>query len=98
MRWLPARGGRWPARLDRGTRRELGIPCVCSAETPVFPNVTGEVCTVRPEAGDGESMRLNCDSGFGSATFVTGTFGFAAAAHAVQLATRACGGAERQRA
>ena len=26
MRWLPARGGRWPARLDRGTRRELGIP------------------------------------------------------------------------
>lgn len=78
--------------------RELGIPCVCSAETPVFPNVTGEVCTVRPEAGGGESMRLNCDSGFGSATFVTGTFGFAAAAHAVQLATRACGGAEGQRA
>lgn len=25
MRWLPQRGGRWPAHLDRRTRQELGI-------------------------------------------------------------------------
>jgi tRNA A37 threonylcarbamoyladenosine dehydratase len=28
----------------------------------------------------GSDMRLNCDSGFGTATFVVGAFGFAAAA------------------
>lgn len=71
--------------------RELGIPCVCSAEAPVFPNVMGDVCTARPGAASGDSLRLNCDSGFGSATFVTGTFGFAAAAHAVTLMIRARG-------
>jgi tRNA A37 threonylcarbamoyladenosine dehydratase len=66
--------------------RELGVPCVCSAEPPVFPDGQGEVCAARSQAKEGDSLRLNCDSGFGSATFVTGTFGFAAAAHAVRLA------------
>jgi tRNA A37 threonylcarbamoyladenosine dehydratase len=49
----------------------------------VFPAKDGSVCAVREAAEAGESMRLNCDGGFGSATFVTGTFGFAAAARAV---------------
>lgn len=63
--------------------RKFGVECVCSSETPVFPASDGTVCAVRESAAPGESLRLNCDSGFGSVTFVTGAFGFAAAARAV---------------
>jgi len=49
----------------------------------VFPARDGTVCASRESNTNGESLKLNCDSGFGTATFVTGTFGFAAAAHVV---------------
>ncbi len=65
--------------FPRGERR-FGVECICSAETPVFPQSDGTVCAVRPVLEAGESLRLNCDAGFGSAVFVTGAFGFAAAA------------------
>ena len=61
------------------TSKKLRIECVHSAEAPVFPDRDGQVCATR--ASDNEMpLRLNCESGFGSATQVTGTFGFAAAA------------------
>ena len=61
------------------TSKKLRIECVHSAEAPVFPDRDGQVCAIR--ASDNEMpLRLNCESGFGSATQVTGTFGFAAAA------------------
>ena len=47
------------------------------------PARDGTVCASRESNTNGESLKLNCDSGFGTATFVTGTFGFAAAAHVV---------------
>jgi tRNA A37 threonylcarbamoyladenosine dehydratase len=74
------------AEVRRQLRREHGFPadgsamgveCVFSAEPPVFPRPDGSVCTQRTGPADG--TRLNCDGGFGSATFVTGAFGFAAA-------------------
>jgi len=68
--------------------RKFGVECVCSSETPVFPSADGGVCAVREAGAAGESMRLNCDGGFGSATFVTGAFGFAAAARAVEAISR----------
>jgi tRNA A37 threonylcarbamoyladenosine dehydratase len=55
----------------------MGIDCVFSAEPPVFAQPDGTVCENR--AADTEGTRLNCNGGFGSATFVTGAFGFAAA-------------------
>ncbi|HWN94999.1 MAG TPA: tRNA cyclic N6-threonylcarbamoyladenosine(37) synthase TcdA [Methylomirabilota bacterium] len=64
--------------------KEFGVPAVFSAEPPMFPTSDGTVCSQRPGDKDGESLKLNCESGFGTATFVTGTFGFAAAAHVVQ--------------
>jgi tRNA A37 threonylcarbamoyladenosine dehydratase len=64
--------------------KEFGIDAVYSPEPPVFPAPDGTVCSQREPAADGGSLRLNCDSGFGTATFVTGTFGFVAAAHVVQ--------------
>lgn len=59
----------------------FGIPAVFSTERPVFPHADGNVCAVRAEGSD---LRLNCDSGFGTAAFVTGAFGLAAAGRVVQ--------------
>ena len=55
----------------------MGIECVFSAEPPVFAQPDGSVCENRATREEG--TRLNCNGGLGSATFVTGAFGFAAA-------------------
>ncbi|MES1180903.1 MAG: tRNA cyclic N6-threonylcarbamoyladenosine(37) synthase TcdA [Verrucomicrobiota bacterium] len=60
----------------------MNLDCIFSAEPPVFAQPDGSVCATRTEAEDG--TRLNCNGGLGSATFVTGTFGFAAAGIVVQ--------------
>ena len=57
--------------------REMGVECVFSPELPVFAQGDGTVCET-PTAAE-EGTRLNCNGGLGSATFVTGTFGFVAA-------------------
>jgi tRNA A37 threonylcarbamoyladenosine dehydratase len=65
--------------------RAFGVECVFSPEAPVFPKPGGGVCETR--GVDTDPLKLDCRSGFGSATFVTGTFGFVAAARIVaQLA------------
>ena len=76
-------------RAEHGFPRDpasLGVDCVYSPEPPVFPHADGTVCdskkAARASAAE-DSLRLNCNSGLGSATFVTGAFGFAAAAHVV---------------
>ena len=74
--------------------RRLKIDCVHSAEAQVFPGNDGTVCSERPET-DGAGLRLNCASGFGSATFVTGAFGFAAAARAIGRLTASSAPASR---
>jgi tRNA threonylcarbamoyladenosine dehydratase len=69
-------------RKEHGLSRDgsrLGIPCVFSPETQMYPDGEGGVCAER-KSGPDQPMRLNCASGFGSAAVVTGTFGFAAAA------------------
>jgi tRNA A37 threonylcarbamoyladenosine dehydratase len=60
----------------------MDILCVYSVERPVFPQPDGSVCEMRSAAEDG--ARLNCNGGLGSATFVTGAFGFAAAGFIVR--------------
>ena len=66
--------------------KKFKIQAVHSGEIPMFPQPDGTVCAAQAKpAESGESPRLNCDWGYGSATFVTGAFGFAAAAHAVDL-------------
>lgn len=80
------------AKLRRNLRKHHGFPrdqkrpfkvtCICSSEQRRFPDPAGEVCASKPRPG--ESTRLDCASGYGAATFVTGSFGFAAAAHAIE--------------
>lgn len=62
------------------TGKPFGIPCVFSPEAPVSP--APAECAAGGEPG--ETPRLNCDWGYGSAAFVTGTFGFAAAGWVVR--------------
>ncbi|MFA6544820.1 MAG: tRNA threonylcarbamoyladenosine dehydratase [Limisphaerales bacterium] len=62
------------------TGKRLGIACVFSPEAPVAPAPADCASAV----GEPESPRLNCEWGYGSATFVTGTFGFAAAGWVVR--------------
>lgn len=64
----------------------LGVDCVFSTETPVFPQVDGSVCVEPESSTPGESRRLNCNRGLGSSVMVTGTFGFVAAGQIVRIA------------
>jgi len=59
----------------------MGIPCVFSAEPPIYPWADGTVCQTREQGG---TLTMDCASGFGAATFVTGVFGFAAAGEVVR--------------
>jgi len=61
--------------------KPFGVECVVSREPLVYPGQVG------PGGGSGSTakdLRLDCDSGFGTASFVTGVFGLAAAARIVQ--------------
>ncbi len=65
---------------DKGP--EIGIPCVYSPEKPRFPRCDGSVSCEREP---GQKGGIGCASGFGSATHITGTFGFMAAGAALDL-------------
>ncbi len=67
--------------FSRDLREPFGFPAVFTAENPVFPWSDGQVCD-RPEPGS--SLQLDCASGFGTASFVTGALGFAAASVVVR--------------
>lgn len=61
--------------------KKLGVSCVFSPENPVAPETPA--CGAEGQGSD-LVPRLNCEWGYGSATFVTGTFGFAAAGWVVR--------------
>lgn len=61
---------------------EFGVRAVFSNENPVYPWTDGSVCETKEP---GAAVRLNCDFGYGTAAFVTGAFGFAAASETVRL-------------
>ncbi len=65
-----------------GENQRYGVRCVYSPESPVFPWANG-TCSTEPEPGS--SLKLDCASGFGTAVFVTATFGLVAAQEAVRL-------------
>lgn len=66
---------------QKGEGQRYGVRCVYSPEHPVYPWANG-TCSTEPEPGT--NLKLDCASGFGTAAFVTGAFGLAAAAEAVK--------------
>lgn len=68
--------------------KKFGVTAVFSRESPVFPQCDGSVSTQRPE---GTNLRLSCESGYGTATPVTATFGMIAAAQALDILQKSVG-------
>lgn len=64
----------------RGEGNRYGVRCVWSTERPVYPWADGS-CSTEPEPGS--PLRLDCSTGFGTAVYVTATFGLVAAQEAV---------------
>lgn len=65
--------------------KKFGVTAIFSTEAPVFPQNDGSVSCERPE---GSNLRLNCDSGYGTATPLTATFGLIAAAQALEIVAK----------
>lgn len=61
--------------------QKFNIDCVYSDELPVFPYADG---SVNHERESGADYRLNCDTGFGSAVYLTGVIGFTLAAEVIK--------------
>jgi tRNA A37 threonylcarbamoyladenosine dehydratase len=79
--------------VRRKLRRDHGFPrgdcafnveAVFSREAPVYPAADGCVSDTKPTGGD---LRLDCNSGFGTASFVSGSFGLIAASRVVMRLT-----------
>ncbi|WP_133408033.1 tRNA cyclic N6-threonylcarbamoyladenosine(37) synthase TcdA [Parashewanella tropica] len=68
--------------FSKNLSRRFGVDAVYSTEQLVYPKTDGSVCHTKSET-DG-NMRMDCASGFGSATSVTGTFGFVAASRVLK--------------
>jgi tRNA A37 threonylcarbamoyladenosine dehydratase len=60
--------------------KKFGVPCVFSPEPPVFPQSDGCVAATRQP---GAELGIGCDTGYGTASFIVGTFGFLLAGHVV---------------
>jgi len=76
--------------FSRNPKRSFGVPCVCSDEPQRYPRPDGTVGHEKPGVC---GVSLDCRAGYGSAAFVTATFGMAAAALVVNrtLARRPAG-------
>ncbi|MBP9680323.1 MAG: tRNA threonylcarbamoyladenosine dehydratase [Bacteriovorax sp.] len=68
----------------RSKKQIFHIACVYSPEEPMFPKSDGTVCAV---AEGNLNLRLDCTTGMGSITHITGIFGFLAASHVINQIT-----------
>lgn len=68
--------------FQKSSKRQFGVDAIYSREPMVYPQPDGQVCQQKSSMQNG--VKLDCSGGFGAATMVTGTFGFVAAAKAVE--------------
>ena len=71
--------------FSKNPKRSFGIECVFSTQHKVYPKEDGTVCHRKPGV---HGVHLDCRYGYGSASFVTATFGFMAVGQAVNRALR----------
>jgi len=69
--------------FPRDPKRRFQVDCVYSVEQPVYPQPDGCVSHQKPGIS---GVSLDCRLGYGSATFVTATFGFVAVSKALEKA------------
>ncbi|MCJ8276469.1 MAG: tRNA threonylcarbamoyladenosine dehydratase [Bdellovibrionales bacterium] len=62
--------------------KKMNIPTIFSTEKPYYPTSEGSTSQEKPE---GFNKPLDCSVGFGTATYITGTFGFIAAQQAIKI-------------
>lgn len=70
-------------KYSTNSKKKMNVPCVFSTEQAVYPHLDGSICQTKPSDESG-SIKMDCASGFGAATAVTGTFGFVAASYVLQ--------------
>jgi tRNA A37 threonylcarbamoyladenosine dehydratase len=73
------------AGFTRSKKQIFNIACVYSDEEPLFPKSDGTVCNI---SDVDTNLKLDCETGMGSITHITGTFGFLAASHVIDELTR----------
>ncbi|MCW8900779.1 MAG: tRNA cyclic N6-threonylcarbamoyladenosine(37) synthase TcdA [Gammaproteobacteria bacterium] len=66
--------------FSKNSKRSFGIDCVFSSQQQLYPKEDGSVSHQKPGI---HGVSLDCRFGYGAASFVTGTFGFIAAAHII---------------
>ncbi len=71
--------------FPKSPQRYFGVPAVYSLENVRYPQADGSVCGLRPAMGGEAALKLDCGSGLGAATHVTGAFAFAMAGKALEL-------------
>src|SRR5690606_3414458 len=71
--------------FPRNPQRFFGVPAVYSLENVKYPQFDGSVSGVRPKLGADAALKLDCGTGLGAATHVTGAFAFAAAGKALVM-------------
>jgi len=67
--------------FTRNPKRSFRVDCVFSSQQQLYPKDDGSVSHEKPGI---HGVSLDCRFGYGAASFVTGTFGFIAAAHIIQ--------------
>ena len=68
--------------FSRNLKRSFGVPCVYSTEQQRYPDKDGNVGYQKPGVA---GLSLDCGFGYGSVVAVTATFGFVAAATAIDI-------------
>ena len=76
---------RGEVNFPKGPKRYVSVPAVYSLEHVRYPQADGSVCGLRPSLGADAALNLDCGSGLGAATHITGAFAFAAAGKALEM-------------
>ena len=71
--------------FPKNPQRYFGVPAVYSLENVKYPQPDGSVCGLRPRLGADAALKLDCGTGLGAATHITGAFAFAAAGKALEM-------------
>lgn len=73
------------ANSTRSRKQQFNLMCVYSPEEVIYPTPEGGTC-LNPDPGS--NLKLDCESGMGSATHITAIFGLVASAHIINTLTK----------